>query len=539
MVLETAGLLANPITRRFGTKMIAARPFLGGATTGGIIGGITGAGGNEEDRLGGALAGGLTGGLIGGPTSYLGSLATQKLGPAMVSGYSKLRELLQPTARTAQQQADDVLRPFMQKGFDSTDEAVARARQLGPQGTLMDMSPEMAGVGSSAYNLEIGGMKSSATKLFLNRSKNAANRINGKISRLFGKKGQQVGTEIKAAIQSKADEAAPLFEQARGQSVSFPQMNTYLQTLDDKIAQAEGTSFARALKSTRKALFKTNPDKTKIAKTSVDDLMKVRDDLADKASAAFRKGNVKLWRFLKDARNEFDDMLMPESYKEGNRILSARHDLLDATDLGEKFYTQKTADLLEWTANASDAERQAYLMGLVNATKEKMGKVPQTGTPSKIFNSFNFKEKLTAVLGDPKKADDFVNMVETENIFKATENLVKGNSITAARQEATDLFRNALGKAQGSSPMSRSEALQELGRKLLGALKLQTSIKDEVAKSIENRLTTQGVTEETVKMLMATPAREAFKQTLVNWSPTVGYTGAAASGLMGGELQGP
>lgn len=531
MGLEIAGTLINPLTRKAGAKMIASRPFVGGAAAGAGFGGAFGAGKAQEgERLQGAGGGAAVGGLLGGPLSYLGSMATQKALPAIQNLLGKTKQVTQPAMSTAQQQADDIIRPTFQKSFGNVDEALTQAQKLGPKGLIADMSPELAGFTNAAVNREIGGLKSSMTKAFMDRSKGGVNRIISKLNLTAGNKGKSLAQAYKEVTKGISKQTSDLFDSAREQVVDPADVTRYAQYLDDQIKLTENTNYSGAFKQAKNALF-NGKGKEATIKTSVEQLDFARRNLADRASEAFRKGRMDEWRILKDARNQFDDM-MPQSYREAWASASEGRHIINAADAGEKFFlpSNKTSDFLEWVSSATDAEKRAYTMSMIKAAKEKMGNITDGGKVSRLFNTPNVREKLTALIGNPGRTSEFIADIERENLFKATQNLVVGNSFTAARQEAGKLLDNAFKLAQANAPTSRDQVWQALGQKVLSTLRLETSLSKDVAKALESRLTTQGVTPETVRMLMATPARESFKRAMVDFSPTAAQIGEIGLG---------
>lgn len=536
--LEIGGVLANPLLRRFGSKTIAAHPVLGSGLVGGVTGGLFGAGNADPgERLGGAATGtafGVPFGMLGG---YGSQLLSQKILPAATEGIAKLKGMLTPGVNTAEQQVDDILRPFFQKGFQSFDDPIQAAQQqaknLGPQGTLMDMSPEMAGVGSSAYEKQIGGFQSSAKRFFDARSRDGINRINNLIKRTFGPRADSAN--VLQSINDKSTKAGALFDTAKAQAVPDEKFAQFVSQLDDQIRMNDNTSFAGALNKLKRSLF-IGKGKEMTPKLSVEQLHRSRMDLADDASDAFMSGRMEKWRMLKDLRNQFDEILPPE-YTQAMRLSAQKRQIEAATDAGEKFFlpSSKTADVAEWAADATEQEKSAYMMGLINAAKEKMGNIQQGGKVSRLFNTPNIREKLGAIIGDAKVTDDFIKNIERENIFKATENLVSGNSFTAARQEANKLFDTYVTKAIENTPTSQNEIMRGITTRIIDAIKIDKGISPEVARALEQRLITKGVTPETIRMLMSTPAKTRIIQTLQNITPAVGALGAGAGGVTGYE----
>lgn len=539
VALEIAGTLINPLTRSFGTKAVAAKPFLGSAGVGGAFGAAFGAGkANEGERLEGGLIGGSLGAALGGPLGYGAQLLSQKALPAMTSGLSYIKNALTPGINAPQQQADDIARQFLMSGFQSSDDpaqaAISRLQGLGENATLMDVSPEMAALANQAYEKQIGGFQTSAKRFFDARSRDGMNRIMSNIKSVFGKRAE--GSAIAQSVTDKSTQAGKLFDAARSQSVDPQVMGGFVAQLDDQLRLNENTTFAGALNKLKRSIM-SGKGKDAVIKTSVDQLHRARMDLADDASDAFLSGRMEKWRMLKDLRNSFDEALPPE-YSQAMKLSAQKRQIESASEAGQKFFmpSNKTEDFLEWIVDATDQEKSAYMMGLVKAAKEKMGNVTDGGKVSRFFNTPNVKEKMTALIGDPRKADEFIASIERENIFKATENLVMGNSFTSARREASQIFDKAAGNAAQEAPSSQGEFMRSILTKVMETIKIDKSMSPDVAKALTSRLTEKGLTPETIEMLMRTPAKDKVIAVFNAYTPAAGAQAAKASGIIGAGL---
>jgi len=523
--LEIAGTLANPLTRNFGATMARARPLLGSMATGGAFGALFGAGKAQEgERLEGAAIGGGLGTALG-PLGYGVQLGAQKLLPAVGQGLGRLRALVSPKLSMAAQQAEDIIRPYMQRSFETPAQAMQQARAVGPQGTLMDLSPEMAGLASAMEVKGIGGFKRAAKNFFETRSKQGMDRLDRGIKKVFGRRAE--GSAIAESIADKATQAGKLFDAAKAQSVPEQTMSEFINSIDDQIRLNENTSFVGPLNRLKRSLF---TGKNEAIKTSVEQLHRSRMDIADAASEAFRKGQMEKWRMLKELRNQFDSVLPPE-YSSAMKLSAEKNQINEAIEYGEKFFSPGgTHDFLEWIVDATDAQKNAYMMGLLRSAKEKMGNITQGGKVSRLFNKPNIREKLSALLGD--KTDDFIGQVERENIYKATENYVLGNSFTAARQEAVKLFDAVSNSAEQISPTSKGEVFRGLLDSIINTVRIDKTISPKVAKALENTLLKKGITEETIEMLMRTPVRDKFRMLMSDLSPYAGTAGSTAGALV-------
>ena len=526
--LETAGMLANPVSRLAG-RATEASPILGSSLFGGAMGASMGAGGAQPgSRLMGAGIGATSGAVLGPIASYGSRLAAQKLLPAIVRGTSNLSDLVKPSQLSASQKANALIRPYLQQSFNSPQEAQAALAKLGQQATLMDLSPEMAGAGSAAYNLGIGNMKSASNQLFDTRNTNAIDRITKGLDNTFGGKVQGIGKFIKDTMQQRTDQAGPLFDAARSMSVPEQTVSQYSAGLDDLIQKTQGTPFARSISALKKALYKKTPD-GKVLKTSVDELQYPRKMIGDAAAEAWRSGKKDLWKFLTGVRDGFDQ-IMPKEYQQANQIFYDKSSILDAADYGKKFFqpNTKSYDLMDWLSNANENEKIAYITGMTQAAKDKMGNMVNNAKVSRIFNTPEARTKLEAVVGSPQAANQFINDIERENVFKATQNLVSGNSFTAARTEAMNQFKNLIGDINSQDIGSKYDIIRQAARKLTSALKVETGMNKALANSFVKKLTQQGLTPKTLEQLMSSPVREVTQRVLADFGPQSGIGGLVA-----------
>jgi len=253
-----------------------------------------------------------------------------------------------------------------------------------------------------------------------------------------------------------------------------------------------------------------------------------RKALGDAASKAFRNGEKDKWLLLKQARDKFDEQVMPQSYKEANSIWTSETQLNDALQAGRKFLSEDPDFLKQAFDSMSQAEKEHYLIGAVRAINDKMNNVQEGGKVTTYLNKPAIKEKLGVIFPDKQALGQFMRDVERENVFTAAKNFVFGNSMTHFRQQASRLFDTI----QADIPGSKSGLVSTI----IDRMRLDQSMDPVVKEELQNLLTTQGPTKDVIEKLMETPFRSQLPEIIKSFAPNVGAPVSLGTGVAAGEI---
>jgi len=529
---ETAGGITTPLIAgkfikpletfaKMNPKLAAS--IFGGLGMGTALAGEAPFGTSISERLQ-ALGAGTAGGAILGPLGLIGGeLLTKKAIPSVINS---VRELFS----TPEKAATDIVRPFMQDAFpEGIDAATARLSELGTQANIMDVGEAPVRALAKALTERDLGFKNILTKTLPKRTREGFRRIDRSIRNALGTNGKEVAKTTTEINEKRFLESAPLYAQADNMTVNQTQVADFVTDLDAQLADMQNVDIAKGLSKLRKGLFNDLPDGSKEIKTTVRQLITVRDDLSKRISRAWetgsKQGNLKEWRLLTNWRNGFDESLMPSQFLQANKIFSSSKDVNDAMTAGSKMLRVDAEDLTELMATYNSSQREAYLIGATKAIKQKMGSLADGGKVSKVFNNPNVRERLGLIIGDENKTVQFLNDVETENVFKATENIVLGNSATSANLRAQQIFDER-------TPIS---SVAELTGKLIKSFQ-SVKVPQQVKAEVGGMLTKQGLTPETLQAIMKTPLANKTIEMLLNFQPGVGTL--TAPGILGSKIPG-
>lgn len=508
-------LTALPMSRSFQTA-----PLKTGAITSGLIGGLTATG--EADRNKAEAA--LVGATLGIPLGLITTLGTQLLMQKGLPAMARLSEI----TRSGKDKAMDIVRPYFQAGNQNVSTALSRARQLGPKATIPDIGGKPTQALAGEFTSQDMSFLHRLDKIFGKRAREAATRLNSSITRTLGIKGKDFAETARNISNARKLEAGPLYEQASQETVKIPTLKNYVGSLDDLISKTESTGFDRALKSFRRSLFRTDNTGRRFLKQDVESLIYSRKALGDAASKAFRNGEKDKWLLLKQARDQFDEQVMPQAYKEANSIWSSSTQLNDAMDAGRRFLTSDADFIREGFNSMSQAEKEHYLIGAVRAINDKMNNVQEGGKVTTYLNKPAIKEKLGIIFPDKQSLGQFMRDIERENVFTAAKNFVFGNSMTHFRQQASKIFDTIQTDIPGSK--------MGLVSTIIDRLKLDHSMDPKVNEELQNLLTTQGPSKEVIERLMETPFRSQLPEIIKGFAPHVGAPVSLGTGVATGEL---
>jgi hypothetical protein len=360
-------------------------------------------------------------------------------------------ELLGPLARglkPGRRPAEKIIREEVAKTFPSPESVKRKLFELGPEARLVDIGESTKGLGIGAA-IKSPAARQRLDNFLVKRATGASSRIKSTFRKQFGAKGDDFADFAENSIAKRAEQSRPLYEAARAKSIE-PQAIDDLLGFANDIANSEKASGHPAVRSAVRKLKESlvrKVDGDIVPKTSVDGIDVARETFGENIWNMRRTGKVgnKLYGELVKIRDKFDDVL-PSEYIEANKIFSSESKVMDAYDLGKKFFTTADDELAQLTRTMSEADRDGLMAGIAKAVSTKIGKRVPTGQIPKALATEEFIEKLNIVLpGD--LATNFMKAVESEGVFSATRNAITGGSQTALNIEAQRRLTSAAAEA--------------------------------------------------------------------------------------------
>lgn len=484
---EIAGAVI-PATVLGGSTLARTAPVKAGALTGGVAGGIYGAGEAEslEDvPLRSATGAGL--GLLTGT------------GLAFTAD-----RILSPGFRAASNKARSLLSRYMREIFP--DEAAARAavRQVGPEGTLLDVSPGTQTMGR-VLTEESGRFKHRAVQFMTDRSKNAINRMRKVTNNVLGTRGKSIRGTIDELMVKRNQEYDDLISQIYNKKgdnqipVDQQKLLNFVDQIDEMIERTANTKgYTAPLRNLRMSLFKDRKmTQLKDSWQAIHDARKAYGDDVWKAGTRTRG-------LLTEVRDQFDDVF-PDQLKQANKVWSNSMRVEEAVNKGRRVLR----DDVDYTeidlARMPLAEKEGYMVGVARAIDDVMANVQEGGKVTTTFNKPIVQQRIRAVMPDEETFKIFMDRIGQENTYNLTKNALLSGSQTH------DLMRAHAAFKQRSADLGvdiRSGAVRRGVEWLMGR-KGEAGIDPKVADDLADLLLDEGkVTPEFISTLMKTPYKE-------------------------------
>lgn len=485
------------------TAGMTVRPFQGATVlpatgnaiaTGAVYGGVAGAGEGEGwDRAKNAAIGSSVGATIGGaavPLSYgvggLIQMGREALSPTP--------QALQPFSRSSREAmirsaTDDNLPANFNGGERARrlgevgnipNANLARERvirdtpDLGQQGMLLDMGPNMRGQASAIYNMPGEGKRTIGEGL-QRRYDTAPSRLEGAANDVFGGGGLNERS-TRRMITAANQRARPYYDQADN-AVWRPQASQQMTGLLERANAAGVTREAERLMR----IEGIDPAQAQNTFRYFDYMKRAADDLAQNAGPR-TNGQRLFGNLARDIRNEADRMLVAQGeiardaagnailrngrpispYQYAREIGADERGVGEAIEAGQRAF-RKTQDGNRYTADrmAEDiqqlnpreqtAYRRAARQDARDASRQA-GSALRDGQDTetlRMFSSPDARDKVrliarnTAATPAAERTDRFLNTLDAEAKFAKSRNEVTGNSATAGRLQAQKEFPQA------------------------------------------------------------------------------------------------
>ena len=473
-----------------------------GATGGGAAGALAGAGAAEEvvdipiEAAKGGAIGGVAGGLLGAATE--GGIS------AFRGGAEAIRRARDP----AYQSARNVGKAVQRSGY-TPEEALARAKAMGPDGTLADVADSAQDMLESVTN-QPGAARGLALRQLEERSRNQGGQLLSTLGP--GKK-----YETLSALQDyRKKVAAPLYRDAFKKGV--PHTPTLEKIFSDVEDYAPGL-WGKAKKLGKLRLAnqgdEISADALGDARPSLQGWQYVKEKLDDMVDSMYRSGDNKAAEAVKDVRgrllNELD--WLNTDYKKARGAWAGSKQFEEKMGEAGKFMTTPAAEFENLVKGLTPIDREAVKVGAIQAIEDRIERGAWTQDVAKFFRTPAMARKMKALFNDAKEYADFTNKLTASTAKQKTFDAVRGNSATAKRlagaadsndwisaamQSAVDLATNpasvvsvakrgllyAGNKAAGVRPSMSEAARAETARTLLQtdpamralALKLQSGL---------------------------------------------------------------
>lgn len=330
-----------------------------------------------------------------------------------------------------------------------TPQAVSqRAAELGPDGMVLDLSPNATGLAQGVSRIP-GGGQTTIRNAIDQRAAGAGGRITQSVDTNVGPAASRVQTaaDIDTAYRNAAD---PLYTQFRASPVPY---TTEVEGVLNRVKlQPEILRAARRMndldKNSGAKQFFANiaPDGT-VTTTRVpnaNELDLVKRALDDAGKAGGNEGRI-YKQVAGDLREAVDNAMSPGNpsgsiYAQARKAAGEGLSVQDALEQGQGVFANAVApeEVATNLAKMSPGAKAAFLKGARESIGQVMGTARSDAGAARALLAKGWnQEKLAAVVG-PQRAAAVMKTIDAENAFQGTKNAVTGNSVTAQATKAQE-----------------------------------------------------------------------------------------------------
>jgi hypothetical protein len=340
----------------------------------------------------------------------------------------------------------------IQRGGDTTGQALDRVGKLGPFGMLADANVPLQDFARSVTDAPGQGGQIARDALDLRQSgslgngqysvRPASQRIGDKLAEALGGSGSQYADQEAVLVAQQKSAAGPAYAKA------YAAPPVPVETLQDFASSPQfATAYDRA-KAISQTEFVPQPDGTsklqplppqmpqQLDWRTLDLMKQSMDDLHREAAVQGIGANAQ--RATSGFTQNFVaklDSLNPD-YATARAAFSGPAKSLDALQAGRAYMSEDAPAIGSQIAALAPGDQQMFRLGALQAVRDRLGSVPDTynaaaragaNTPSSLA-------KLQQLFPDQQSYGDYANMLQGENTMFGTRARVLGNSQTARNQ---------------------------------------------------------------------------------------------------------
>lgn len=413
-----------------GQSVLQVGPVARAAITGGVQGGLYGAGSGEgeiEDRLGNAAKIGTFGALGGAGITYGLSL----LGRAVTQSASKLAGSLDDIKGTSPPPVDTATKKVIDKlraDFPDDAEYAKALAQVAKGGTLAEVAPQ----GGQIQRLTRGAAQypsgeKAITETLTERASGSSQRLKQGVKDYISPNNDFYGTIDKITQRGQA-KARPLYEKA------------YQETVDLDLNVPEIQQAIQKARSQYPSELQDLPDNSikvlDYAKRVLDDDIGVAKRAGEGNFARSRTG-------IKNALLEKIDSVSP-TYAKARKVSGDYLSNNEALETGREFM-KMDADIIGKTLKSFNAgQKESFKAGVARSVRDIIDKSPDGADISKrILGKEEVRNKLKAVMS-PSEYNELANTIRAEEKIFKLQKFVLGNSTTTSKaMDAADISSEA------------------------------------------------------------------------------------------------
>lgn len=457
-----------------------------GAKAGALYSGLYGIGSGEglTDRVAEGVKQAAIGGAIGGaiPAITAGVKAVTKPVTDAVTGYSR------PEAFANKKVAERLANANL-----SVEQATKRL-ESNPGNSLADIGGKSAqNLLKTATNIPGKAQQRVQTQLVLKQMQQGDRIRNAVRTTLADPDGYLTAKDDIAKTAS--DLAAPLYKQAYDTPIPFTQsLEDILHTPAGKRALIKAQEKMANSQSEFRQMFANVADDGTVKITRVPDtqgwdyIKRALDDEIGQLRRAGVKDDARILTNLKNRMLDEIDQANP-AFAQARKVWSGQASMDDALELGREALEQSPEATRRLLAKMSEADKQAYRIGVADALRKKIGKTDFTHNALlKFFSSRDAVANLRAAFASDEQFAAFRKAMFSEARKRSTYNVVTGNSSTAKQmadmmesgglRDGVDFAQNAI----TSGPVSATLRWIGSRMKMLGGF--TPEVADQVARKL-------------------------------------------------------
>lgn len=434
--LGTLGALARA------PRLAAGLTRTGAAALTGLLDGTVAGGGysEAEDPFGIAQDAALTGG-----ASALGAGVFSMAAPPLIRGGQHAWDTIRRgISETPERFADRrIAGRLFDDGFETPEAAEEALRELGPDAMPADLGPNMRAEAEAAVKLTPGPTRRRAEEALRARQAGQQDRLNTAARENLDPSWDDYPGFMEHLKMTRKAVAGPLYAAAGRQPI---RMTERLRSLVDRRSGDKVSATKQAWDRSEQYLLDDidrmvpigNPRTGQFSSMARwDATLKV---LQDDISSAIRAGKNETARLLLQQKRALTEELYAQNpaYREARAAFAGSKQLEDAAETGRALLENKKLqdfDVAELLRSYTPGETDAMRIGLLRGVMDKVTAKELGHNSASAFMPERVRSILRETFPDGESLRRFLDVVDTENVYRSTLMRVEGGSRTASLME--------------------------------------------------------------------------------------------------------